>query len=90
VEKESEEKKGLPNNPQIPKEIKEKEVKGKCLNCGNTDLIYREVVYDIPNFGKYFLFSLECKECGFVFKDYFPIEEKGSKEFLVLINSDKI
>jgi len=87
--KENYEKKELVLNEKIPKEIIEKEVKGKCLNCENNDLIYREVLYEIPNFGKYLLFSLECKKCGFVFKDYFPVEEKGNKEFKVILKDEK-
>jgi C4-type Zn-finger protein len=76
-------------NPKIPKKIIEKDVKGKCLNCSGENLIYREVLYDVPNFGKYLLFSFECKKCGFIFKDYFPIEEKGNKEFKVVLKDEK-
>ncbi|MEO2154525.1 MAG: hypothetical protein ABGW69_01840 [Nanoarchaeota archaeon] len=71
------------------KEIIEKEIEGKCLNCGHNKLIYREVDYEIPNAGKYKLISFECKKCGFVFKDFYPIEQKEGKKIKLKIKDKK-
>jgi zinc finger protein len=70
------------------KKISEEVIKGKCLNCGHNELIKRETVYEVPNFGKYYLMSLECKKCGFTYKDYFSLEE-GKPKKLKIILKDK-
>ena len=62
------------------KKFVEKKIKGKCLNCGHNELIYRETIYEIPNSGKHMIVSMECPKCGFVYKDFYPIEKKESKE----------
>ena len=67
----------------MKEKIKEKRIKGKCLNCENNNLIFRELVYEVPNFGKYQLMSIECEECGFIYRDYFSLESKEPKKIRI-------
>ena len=71
------------------KKMIEKEIKGKCLNCGHDRLIYRETIYEVPNSGKYMLVSMECKKCGFVYKDFYPIEKKEGKRIEITVKDKK-
>lgn len=69
--------------------IKETKINGKCVNCENNSLIYREIIYDIPNFGKYLLYSIQCEKCNFTIKESLPLEKKEKKHFKVILFNER-
>jgi len=60
-----------------------------CPACHKKSLTLREEEKDIPYFGKIFIFSMTCEECGFSKSDIEAAERKDPTKQTIEINSDK-
>jgi len=66
------------------------ELKGQeCPICHKKTLTLREEEMDIPHFGKVFIFSMICDECGYRKADVEPAEEGEPAKYTLEVDSDK-
>lgn len=61
----------------------------QCPVCGKNKLTLREEDIDIPFFGKTFVFSMSCEECGFSKADVEAEEKKDPTRITFEIDSEK-
>jgi len=59
----------------------------RCPICKKKTLTIREVEEDIPYFGKTYIFSMDCSECGFKKSDIESAERKEPSKYEIEIDS---
>ena len=57
--------------------------------CGKKGLTLREEEVDIPYFGRVFVFSMSCTECGFRKADLEPAEKKDPASYTLEVSSEE-
>src|SRR3989344_4407870 len=58
-----------------------------CMLCNKPSMALSENEMDVPYFGKVFIFTMHCEECGFHKSDVESAEEKEPCKYTVQINS---
>jgi zinc finger protein len=59
-----------------------------CSICGANKATLREEEAEIPHFGRIFILSVECSDCGYRKSDIEPAEKKEPCKYTFEINSD--
>ncbi len=59
-----------------------------CPICRKKGLTLKEEEVEVPYFGKVFVFSMSCSECGYNKSDIEPVEKKEPCKFTLEVNSE--
>ena len=66
------------------------EIKGQhCPICGGKKATLREEEVEIPHFGRVFVLSMDCSDCGYRKSDLEPAEKKEPCKFTFEVTSDE-
>ncbi|MFP4112269.1 MAG: ZPR1 zinc finger domain-containing protein [Candidatus Woesearchaeota archaeon] len=63
--------------------------KQPCPMCSKNELTLREFSRDIPFFGKVFVFSMSCSNCGYHKSDVEPAEQRDSAKYSMDVSGEE-
>jgi zinc finger protein len=70
-------------------ERSKEEITGEhCMLCGNDALTLRETLFDIPDFGPTYVFSMDCQECDYEKSDVEAAQEKEGAEYTLDVEAE--
>jgi len=61
----------------------------QCIICLKNGLTLREQAVDVPHFGKMYIFSMQCDQCGYRKTDLQAAQEKEPAKYTLEVDGDK-